>query len=122
VSTLGWWAHRPTDAPGPVPDSSEGLDFESRLRLRLDRGPVPTVAVTGDIDLATVGHVRSFLECFRGDGFVLDMSRVTFIDITGLHALTDEAAAGPVTLRRLPHHVARLLDITGTAHHFTIEM
>jgi stage II sporulation protein AA (anti-sigma F factor antagonist) len=62
-----------------------GLEVE---RLESGRG----FRIAGELDLGTVSKLRDALTPFVGDGEVtLDLSELTFIDSTGIHALLDVA-------------------------------
>jgi len=85
------------------------------------------VRMSGEIDLAVVDEVLSAARegLAHHDGLRLDLSRVTFIDSTGLGALVrvrnESAAEGKsLTLVDVPASLVRLLDITGLHDMFTV--
>ena len=80
------------------------------------------VRATGEIDVSSVDTLRRELDAARGEAatVLLDMSRVTFIDSTGLHLLleTSRDSAGSdwgFVIVRPSGVVQRLLQVTGTA-------
>lgn len=82
-----------------------------------------TVALAGEIDLATVGAVRSALAAAlaEADGrtLVVDLRELTFMDSSGLNALCalrDRALRQrvPLVLVRGPRHVQRIFELTAT--------
>ncbi|MFE2988485.1 STAS domain-containing protein [Streptomyces sp. NPDC059262] len=86
------------------------------------------VTVAGDLDLCSAPTVRATLrEALSGHGrVVVDCSRLSFIDCTGLSALLAAARAARATgaelrLCAVPHALARLLRLSHTADAFTIE-
>lgn len=86
-----------------------------------------TVAVEGELDLATAPKLRSHLVESLGAGFrelTLDLSRVDHMDSTGLavliglrERLKDE---GKLVLAGAPPNVLRVLDLTGLASKFEL--
>ena len=85
------------------------------------------VRMSGEIDLAVVDELLSSARegLAHHDGLRLDLSRVTFIDSTGLGALVrlrNEASAQgrSLTLVDVPTSLVRLLDITGLHDMFTV--
>jgi len=85
-----------------------------------DRGGLVHVALRGELDLSTVGKVQDELRRVEAEAppiVVLDLSRLTFLDSTGLRCLVtaDERAreAGRrVVLVRGPATVQRVFSIT----------
>jgi anti-anti-sigma factor len=70
----------------------------------------------GELDVATVDELRSACDRLPGTGSVtLDVSQLTFIDSSGLHAIvqyaSDVQAEGPVVVTNASAHMARLFDI-----------
>ena len=65
---------------------------ELSVSVRRERG-VAIAAVTGDIDMSTVGELRERLLELADSGqpLIVDLNRVTFIDSTGLGALIGTA-------------------------------
>jgi anti-sigma B factor antagonist len=95
-------------------------DFGIEL-IHLDGNAV--LMVVGEIDASTSPKLRE--ACLHltstSDRLVLDLSRVTFMDSSGLHVLIDIQQRDDVTgvmLRNAPGHVRRLLQITGLADQF----
>jgi anti-sigma B factor antagonist len=83
------------------------------------------VSVRGEIDRVTIGQVVVAVES-AGDDIVLELTRVTFIDSSGLQGVlrAQQAArrrGGDVVLRRPSHVVDRVLEITGLRDAFVIE-
>ena len=80
------------------------------------------IAVSGDLDLASVDRLRSILERQRGsgNGVVLDLSGLEFIDSVGLQLFLSaqaDARRDGWSLAFAPEvgpAVGRLLDLTGT--------
>ena len=78
-------------------------------------------ALTGELDLATVGEMKASLAEAAtdvGGHVVLDMSAVTFIDAAALGVLVEaanksQASGGSFGLRNLTPAVERVLRITG---------
>ena len=65
----------------------------SRLRidLRQEGGGTSTLLVTGELDLATAPTLEGAVTRLCGDGarrVVIDLSRLEFIDASGLHAVS----------------------------------
>lgn len=88
-------------------------------------GEVTTLALTGELDLATVEIVREKLGEALGDGsssVVLDLRRLTFIDSTGIAFLlsaTKEDREGRLSfVASEAPAVQRVLTITGVAELF----
>ena len=92
-------------------------------------GPRTLVRASGEIDLLSVGELEAPLTTAleAGDEIELDLSRIDFIDSTGLRLLLESRnhahrpGAGPLTLRLGDGvHVRRLLDLTGVLHLFDL--
>ena len=75
------------------------------------------VNVTGELDLVSTPQLRAHLGVQLADHtqtVVLDLAEVTFVDLTGLHALLDAAAHGGDRFCVIPCPVLiHLLDIAG---------
>jgi anti-anti-sigma factor len=75
-----------------------------------------SVQVTGDIDLSNAGALRGALQEVarrRGCGFVVDLTRVGYMDSTALRVLYEFADFGPRVLVRAGSMTQRLLTIAG---------
>ncbi|HEX8121011.1 MAG TPA: STAS domain-containing protein [Solirubrobacteraceae bacterium] len=83
-----------------------------------------TLEVAGELDLATATQFRTEVSKLLGTGcrhLVVDLSRTTFLDSSGLGALVWAAhrlrsAGGQLIATRPTEHVARTLRITGVEH------
>jgi anti-anti-sigma factor len=80
-------------------------------------GTTVRVIATGEIDLATVSMLRrhtSFYLADHAEIVVLDLSAVSFIDSSGLHALLQATEDDGDRLRIIPSPAClRLFDIAG---------
>jgi anti-sigma B factor antagonist len=80
-------------------------------------GTTVRVIAAGEIDLATVSMLRRYTGFYLADHaeiVVLDLSAVSFIDSSGLHALLQAAEHHGDRLRIIPSRAClRLLDIAG---------
>jgi anti-anti-sigma factor len=81
--------------------------------------------LSGDLDLATSpaleARIRRAVTQHRGDGLILDLSAVTFMDCSGLRPVLRlrNRLQDRLCLRGVPPRVRRLLDlaqVTGTLH------
>ena len=101
--------------------STTGAGDRLLLHYRLDSG-VAVVSVSGEVDVATCGLLRSGLlrvvtdENFRG--LVVNLSGVTFIDSTGIGVLVGvwhrvRAGDGSLALAMPSGQVQKILDVTG---------
>jgi anti-anti-sigma factor len=70
--------------------------------------------LAGDIDLSSAPGLRKTLEGWQIASARFDLSRVTFIDSTGLHLLIGlRREFGPLQIIAESPSVERLLDLTG---------
>ena len=87
------------------------------------------VEVDGELDLATAPQLRDRLVALAEEGqtqVILDLTRLSFIDSTGLSVLVmalnrARADGGSVLIRNPSQSVLRILEITGLVSVFTIE-
>jgi anti-anti-sigma factor len=91
------------------------IDGERGLRL------------VGELDLETVASLQEALALLPAEGQArLDLSELSFIDSSGLHAIADfaqsENGSGPVILDGVSPLVARALEITNLADGGTLEI
>lgn len=100
------------------------------LELSTERqGRTATVSIRGELDAYTAPELEALCSSIVDEGadaLVLDLSRTTFLDSSGLRAIVSlhqriEDARGELTLDRPSHNVIRLLEITGLRDHFVIE-
>lgn len=105
---------------GPLDDVVVGI------RLEDDRA---VLSVAGEIDLGTVGRLDAGLasvEPLQLPTVVLDMSKVDFIDSSGLHRLVvalkrQREHGGDLVVRAPSPQVLRVLDIVGLTQLLRIE-
>jgi len=106
------------------PSPAEQLIELGELMLRSRRqGGVHTIALSGELDLATAGDVQRELERAEATdaaSIVLDLSGLMFLDSTGVRLLMtayarSRADANRLTLLRGGPAVQRVLEITGVA-------
>jgi anti-sigma B factor antagonist len=90
-------------------------------------GSTEIVAVTGDVDLATVDVLRAQLTSAlqRAGKVVLDLREVAFMDTQGLAAVieaerTSSAAGTPFVVVRAPATVHRLFEMIGLTDRLTV--
>ena len=91
-------------------------------------GDLPTVRVTGEIDVATSPDLRQALldpSLDPSATLVVDMLTVTFLDSTGLGALVEghnrfQDAGGTLQLVIANPHVLRVLQVTALDQTFSI--
>jgi anti-anti-sigma factor len=80
-----------------------------------------TLEVSGDIDLATAGHLSEALElCMEWDsGITVDLSAVKFMDSSGVRALIETSQGlngnAPLKLRSPQPALVRLFELTKLA-------
>ena len=87
-----------------------------------------TLAVSGEVDIATVEEFLAEADACLGDGVhvcEIDLGAVTFIDSSGLGALvrirnTGRERGKTVELTNVPGPVGRLLEVTGLAEAFGV--
>lgn len=93
------------------------LDPEPQLQVTWeDAAGIRTVRIAGEIDLACVEELAAALGA-EYPRLVVDLTEVSFLDLTGLRCLTDAASRSEVKL--LPSSpVRRLLEITDTTGYF----
>lgn len=93
--------------PGPVPFA---------CRVLQETADTATVSACGEIDLATKDRLHATLTPLLGDErtLLLDLSRVTFIDCSGLQVLqTAHRANRRFAVVAPSEAVTRLLDLSG---------
>jgi anti-anti-sigma factor len=104
----------PADLGGPFP-----MTYEFRVEWR-DEDRSRLVWVSGEVDLASVGDLRESLDCDQ-PRLLVDLRRVTFIDMSGLRCLVDAAGVHEAVALITSPRVDRLLELTATGHLFEIE-
>ena len=82
-----------------------------------------TIAISGELDLATISTARKAVEqaLADGDAIVLDLTGIGFIDSTGLGLIAFTAQQIGDRLTVIPSPVTRrLLDLTGMSDHLSL--
>lgn len=88
----------------------------------------PVLRVSGDLDLATLASLRTAAEAALaacGDGLVLDLTELTFVDSSGLGLLVELrnralAQGGTLQLQHVPSGPKRVIEIAGLAETFGV--
>ncbi|WP_436778363.1 STAS domain-containing protein [Yinghuangia sp. YIM S09857] len=113
----------PTTPLHARPRESEGKDYLTVHCAVMDG--LALIVAAGEIDLDSAAGLRTAADtALRSDPAELhiDLSRITFCDSTGLHALVRAhriaAQAGATVTVTASTQVRRLLELTGTAHLF----
>jgi anti-anti-sigma factor len=92
------------------------LDELARIELD-DDGPARLVRLSGEVDISNSSDLeRRLLELTDEDGFVLDLSGLTYLDSAGVRLLfrLAEAACGRLRLVLAPDSpVRRVLELAG---------
>lgn len=76
--------------------------------------------VFGDADLAGIETLREALECDQ-PRLEVDLSEVSFMDLSALTCLTEAAQTRDVTIVASSPRADRLMELSDTAHHFEWE-
>jgi anti-anti-sigma factor len=108
-----------TDVPAPGP-----LSIDSRRE-----GDAVLIALSGELDLASAPDLERELkeaEATNPSRVSIDLSRLGFMDSTGLQALLRAreragSASYELSLRRGPHQVQRVFELTRTVDAFSFE-
>ena len=105
---------------GPIADQEFSVNVSSE-------GSTEIVAVTGDVDLATVDVLRAQLTSAlqRGDKVVLDLRDVAFMDTQGLAAVIEAERSSSTSGKqfvvvRAPATVHRLFEMIGLTDRLTV--
>lgn len=108
-----------TPRPAPIPP------FELAVTISGDRAEM---ALAGDIDIANADQIESAAYHYLGEPHIAhvtaDLNAVTFLDSSGLRALTHSrrrAAELGKTFRIQNHHdhIAKVIEITGLTRYLT---
>jgi anti-sigma B factor antagonist len=96
------------------------------LDVRVERdGTDARVSAVGEIDLASTPYLDTALDGLTSNDavrkIIVDLSGVTFLDSSGLHALFKRARGAEVDgyeleVVRTPAHIRRLFTLTGLDH------
>lgn len=113
----------PEQRPGPGSYRPHMAD-QKRLSITIDLDATPpVVSLEGEIDVETARDLRQVLDEFaeRPQDVVFDMSKVEFIDSSGLGLLLSVRRLGALTLRGLSDRAYRLFELTGLHEVFNLE-
>jgi anti-anti-sigma factor len=98
-------------------------------KVAVPPGESMTVAVTGELDIATAPRFSARLGELLRRGYppelIIDLSGVSFIDASGLRALTDlrsrvEQQQSVLVLEGVPGQMRRVIQLIGPARRFRI--
>jgi anti-anti-sigma factor len=83
--------------------------------------------LAGELDLQTASQLNHALAGIRRNGRVtLDLSELSFIDSSGLHAIVTyagtQSGSGPVVLEGVSETMRRIFTITNLAQHPNLEI
>jgi anti-sigma B factor antagonist len=84
--------------------------------------------LAGELDLATVPDLKAALAARNGvtEAATLDLSELTFIDSSGIHAIVEYARSGeweaPVTLTGVSPQIFKLFEITRLTEHQSLRI
>lgn len=108
---------------------------EAELRVIVESAPEPTgswpvLRVAGEVDIQTSPILQEHLERVLSQGrrsIVVDLRDVTFLDSTGLSVLVAglkrcQEAGGDMRIERPQPNVLRVLEITGLANAFRLQV
>lgn len=89
------------------------------IELATVRDGVALLVFRGELDLAAASAMRARVESAGGEGMVIDLRDVTFMDSSALREVLHArqavvSAGGRIVLSGMPASVRRLLEMTGT--------
>ncbi len=97
------------------------------VRLTVTELDASTMSLDGEVDAHTAADLASrYAELPDGDGdFAIDMSKVAFMDSSGLRVIIEihqraEQASRRLVLRHPSQPVARLLEVSGLVGHLHV--
>lgn len=102
----------------PVAGSSPGGSAGQLHMHPVAGGEASTLELAGELDLASAPALESCLEelCASAREVVIDLSRVSFADSTGLAVLMrTQDAPCPVRVTGMPARLARIVELLGCA-------
>jgi anti-sigma B factor antagonist len=92
------------------------------VTARIDDPSAPVIALTGELDLASVEVTRAGIEAFlinQPTRVTFDLEKLTFMDSSGIALLVQISnEIGQVTLIHVAPIVHRVLEATGLLEHF----
>lgn len=100
------------DQPWFSPQMIDDLRVEWR-----DEDASRSVWAYGEVDLATADELRKALQCPQ-PRLTVDLTNVTFMDLTGLRCLLEAAEAKEEVALIASPRVDRLIELTATSHLF----
>ena len=100
---------------------------ETSVDLEVDVGPNDVVELTGEFDLAGVEAFRAAAHvALHGQReVIIDMTRLRFVDSSGIRAILDLATAAPdtgIVLRAPQPNVRKVISLTGIEGHAGIRI
>jgi anti-sigma B factor antagonist len=119
----------PPAPPEPEPQRIDTLGVRPPAAFRIEHPPsrdsVSLIVLRGEVDLAAAASLRAHVQMVAGEGLVMDLADVTFIDSSALRELLfarDHLSrhGARLVLAAVPRGVRRLLEMTGTLRLFEI--
>lgn len=96
----------------------------ARLEELFEPSGKPVLRITGELDLSNVGSISAAIDATYGrdlDHIVFDLSRLRFMDSSGLAMLLSCAERIPtVELREPPPLIRRMIELTGVSGVFLV--
>jgi anti-sigma B factor antagonist len=100
-----------------MPTTDEPSAPRGSAEITSDEGGIPIIKLVGEIDLSNVDSVRATIEPTVSNAperVVFDLSRLDFLDSSGIALLLFAAATcGSVQLRHPSDIVRRIVEVTG---------
>lgn len=107
-----------------------GVDVHGPDQIAIETRPLPqgvVIAVSGEVDLATASTLeRELLRAEQAHWVVaIDLTNVSFLDSTGLHAIMDanlrlRDRGGRLLIVQGPPQVSRVFELTGLSDHLDL--
>lgn len=107
-----------------------GVDVHGPDQIAIETRPLPqgvVIEVSGEVDLATASTLeRELLRAEQAHWVVaIDLTNVSFLDSTGLHAIMDanlrlRDRGGRLLIVQGPPQVSRVFELTGLSDHLDL--
>jgi anti-sigma B factor antagonist len=94
------------------------------INHRSDSGCCEVIELAGELDVGTAHGLEAILDrMVISKHIIVDASRLTFIDSTGLHLLlrASNLVEGRIWIKGASRHVSRVLEVSGVSQFFCLE-